>query len=94
MKKELSKYFDDDEVTKAIETNPAQAGLSSKIIDRIAKSCIDFETAKVSTISAAAGIPGGWAMSATIPVDIAQFFGHVIRILQKLAESIACQIEK
>jgi hypothetical protein len=39
---------------------------------------------KVTGISAVTGIPGGLAMAATIPADIAQFFGHVIRILQKL----------
>lgn len=85
LKKELSKYFDDDVVEKAINTNPAQAGLSIKNLDRIAKSCINNETAKVTALSAAAGIPGGFAIAATIPADIAQFYGHIIRVLQKLA---------
>lgn len=84
LQKELSKYFDGDIVEKAINTNPAQAGLNVKDLDRIAKSCIHYETTKVTSISAAAGIPGGLAMAATIPADIAQFFGHIIRILQKL----------
>ena len=84
LRKELSKYFDDDIVEKAIATNPAQAGLSHKNIERIAKACINYETAKVTAISAVAGMPGGLAMAATIPADIAQLFGHVIRILQKL----------
>jgi len=85
LKKELSKHYDDDVVNKAIATNPAQAGLSAKNLDHIAKACITFETRKVSAISAVAGIPGGFAMVATVPADTAQFFGHVIRILQKLA---------
>jgi hypothetical protein len=85
LKKELSKHFDSDVVEKAIATNPAQAGLSIKNLDKIAKACINYETMKVSTISAAAGIPGGWAMAATVPADTVQFFGHIIRILQKLA---------
>lgn len=84
LRKELSKYFDEDVVEKAIETNPAQAGLSIKNLEQIAKACINYETAKVTTISAAAGIPGGFAMAATVPADIAQFFGHIIRVLQKL----------
>ena len=84
LRKELSKYFDEDVVVKAIETNPAQAGLSVKNLERIAKACINYETAKVTALSAAAGLPGGWAMAATIPADIAQLFGHVIRVLQKL----------
>jgi hypothetical protein len=85
LRKELSKHHDDDVVNKAIATNPAQAGLSVKNLDHIAKACITFETRKVSAISAAAGLPGGFAMAATIPADVAQFFGHVIRVLQKLA---------
>jgi hypothetical protein len=85
LRKELSKHHDDDVVDKAIATNPAQAGLSVKNLDHIAKSCITFETRKVSAISAVAGLPGGIAMAATIPADTAQFFGHIIRVLQKLA---------
>ncbi|MDR2712606.1 MAG: EcsC family protein [Clostridiales bacterium] len=85
LKKELSKYHDDDVVNKAIATNPAQAGVSVKNLEHIAKACIIFETRKVSAISAAAGIPGGLAMVATVPADTAQFFVHIIRMLQKLA---------
>lgn len=85
LKKELSKFYDDDVVNKAIELNPAQAGLSVKNLDSIAKSCINFETTKVTAISAAAGIPGGFAMAATVPADLAQFFAHIIRVLQKIA---------
>lgn len=84
LRKELSKYFDDDIIEKAINSNPAQAGLSIKNLDKIAKSCINYETVKVTTISAAAGIPGGLAMVATVPADTVQFFGHIIRVLQKL----------
>jgi len=85
LRRELSKYCDDDVVNEAIAKNPAQAGISSRIIDSIAKSCINYETRKVSAISAVAGLPGGLAMVATVPADAAQFFGHVVRILQKLA---------
>jgi len=84
LKRELSKYYDQDVVVKAIETNPAQAGISIKELDRIAKACINNETAKVSALSAAAGLPGGIAMVATVPADMAQFFAHIIRVLQKL----------
>lgn len=79
-----SKFFDNDIVEKAIKTNPAQAGIGQKIIEHIAKSCIKYEATKVTALSTAAGIPGGYAMAATVPADLAQFFGHVIRILQKL----------
>jgi len=85
LEKELSKYFDSDTVSKAISTNPAQAGLTPSDIERIANACITYETAKVTAISAGAGLAGGIAMAVTIPADTAQLFGHVLRILQKLA---------
>ena len=39
----------------------------------------------VTLISTAAGMPGGWGMAATIPADIINFHGALIRIAQKLA---------
>ena len=50
----------------------------------MATSAINFETNKVTLISAVTGIPGGWAMAGTIPADIAQYMGHLLWILQKL----------
>lgn len=46
---------------------------------------IEFETKKCAAISTLAGIPGGLAIAATIPGDVAQYFMHVMRIEQKLA---------
>ncbi|MCL2578697.1 MAG: hypothetical protein FWE32_01555 [Oscillospiraceae bacterium] len=85
LRKALSPHFGKDVVEKAIVLNPAQAGLSPKDLAPIARACINYETTKVSGISALAGIPGGFAIAATLPADMAQFFGHIIRILQKLA---------
>jgi len=84
LRKELSKCFDSDVVEMAIKTNPAQAGIKVEELEKIAKACINYETGKVTALSAAAGIPGGLAMAAALPADITQLFGHVIRILQKL----------
>ncbi|MBI5160058.1 MAG: hypothetical protein HY996_01330 [Micrococcales bacterium] len=39
----------------------------------------------MTALSAAAGLPGGITMVATIPADAAQYFAHVIRVAQKLA---------
>jgi hypothetical protein len=85
LRKELSKYYEDDVVNNAISTNPAQAGLRVEDLDNIAKSCINYETAKVTAISAGAGVFGFKAMAVTIPADTMQFFAHVVRMLQKLA---------
>ena len=84
LRKELSKYCSEDQVETAIKFNPAKANISTSKINDIANKCINYETNKVSAISFASGIPGGIAMIATVPADITQYFGHVIRILQKL----------
>ena len=82
--KELKKYCTPEQIEIALEYNPAYAGIPVEIIRKIADSCINYETNKVSAISFAAGIPGGFAIAGTIPADIAQYFGHILRILQKL----------
>lgn len=82
--KELIKFYPKEKVDIAIQNNPAYAGIDISIIDKIANSCINYETNKVSSISFAAGIPGGFAMAGTIPADITQYFAHILRILQKL----------
>lgn len=82
--KELSKYYPNETVTKAIDTTPVNAGITVQEIEKIAKACINFETNKVSLISFVAGIPGGFAMIGTVPADMAQYFAHVVRVLQKL----------
>lgn len=83
--KELKKYYPEDVINKAIERNPAYAGIEREKINKIAKHVINYETNKVSAISFAAGIPGGPAMAATIPADITQYFGFILRVMQKLA---------
>ena len=45
---------------------------------------IEYERRCVSGISAALGAPGGLAMAATIPADIAQYYGYMLRATQKL----------
>lgn len=82
--KELIKYYPKEQVEIAIQNNPAYAGIPIYVINKIAKNCISYETNKVSSISFVAGLPGGFAMAGTIPADVAQYFGHVLRILQKL----------
>ena len=84
LNRELQKYCPKVQVQRAIESNPAQARISRDIIDKIANNCITYETTKVTAISAAAGIPGGLTMAGTVPIDLAQYFGHILRILQKL----------
>lgn len=55
------------------------------ILDKLAANCIKSHTKKVTLLSAAMGMPGGWATLGTIPTDIAQFYYHVFIVGQKLA---------
>ena len=71
-------------IDKAIATTPAQAGISPKEIAKIADNVIALERNCVSGISVALGAPGGWAMAATIPADIVQYYGYTLRATQKL----------
>lgn len=64
--------------------NPAYAKISPEEIDKIADEVIKFERNCVSGISTALGVPGGVAMVATIPADIAQYYGYMLRTVQKL----------
>lgn len=84
LQKELFKNHPQDVIDRAIETTPAQAGIASEEVDKIADEVIKFERNAVSGISVALGMPGGVAMAATIPADIARYYGYMIRATQKL----------
>lgn len=84
LRKELYKHCTPETIEKAIETTPAQAYIDPDIIDKIADEVIKFERNAVSGISTALGIPGGVAMVATIPADIAQYYGYMLRAAQKM----------
>lgn len=84
LRKELKNYCSPEQLNLAISSRPIN-GVSKEIIDRIANACINSHTTKVTTISAVAGIPGGFAMAGTIPADMAQYYWHVFVLAQKLA---------
>lgn len=84
LRKELKGRYNPEVVEKAIQYSPAYAGISVEEINRIAKSCITAETTRVTAISAAAGIPGGFALIGTVPADLTQYFAHILRIVQEL----------
>lgn len=83
--KNLSKFCTPLQLQKAIKNGTLNANIPIAKLDSLANAVINAETIKVTSISAAAGIPGGFAMVATIPADLAQFYGFVIRIAQELA---------
>jgi len=81
----LKRHCSSEQIERAIAQTPAAAGISPSVIEKVAATSIRFETAKVTGLSTAAGIPGGLAIAGTVPADLAQYFGHIIRVAQKLA---------
>ena len=84
LKKELQNKFPQDVIADAITNNPMHAKIPPEVIDKIADEVIKYERTCVSGISAALGMPGGVTMVATIPADIAQYYGYMLRATQKL----------
>ena len=85
LKKELSKYYDQTEVTKVIESGYKDSIVDSKVIGKIAKSIINTHTTIVTSISFGYGLPGGWWMAGTIPADLTNFYYQVVVVAQELA---------
>ncbi len=83
--KNLIKICTQTQLQKAIIEGTLHAGIPIEKLDSLASAVINAESIKVTAISTAAGIPGGFAMAATIPADLVQFYGFVIRIAQELA---------
>lgn len=81
---ELCRHIPQKTIDAAIATTPMQAGIALSAVDRIADDVIRFERTCVTGISAALGIPGGLALAATLPADIAQYYAYLLRAAQKL----------
>lgn len=84
LRSELMKDFPAEVIDDAVEFNPAHAGITPDEIEKYADEVIKFERNCVTGISAALSTPGGVAMAATIPADIAQYYGYMMRAAQKL----------
>jgi hypothetical protein len=81
----LKRYCTEGQIERAIAESPAAAGIPLEVITEVANASVAFETSKATGISALAGIPGGLWMLGTVPADVAQYLGHMLRIAQKLA---------
>ena len=68
-----------------IDMGPVSAGIPQERIEKAAAKLIFVRTSQSSVASFVAGIPGGFAMAATIPADVAQFFGMALRLAQELS---------
>lgn len=85
LQEELSnRHIDPNTISLCIQENPVKH-LDIAMLDAIAKACIKNHTIKVTSISAAVGIPGDFFMLGTLPADTAQYYYHVLKVAQKLA---------
>jgi len=82
---QFDKLFDPATVQSILENGTQASGIPRHVIHSLSRSAIRHETALVSMVSGAAGLPGGWAMAATIPADMIQYHAAMLRVAQKLA---------
>ncbi|GBF03682.1 EcsC family protein [Lactiplantibacillus pentosus] len=82
----LTKTFSNkiDDMPKLFKEGP-QAFFSKEELDRIASNVINSNVLKSSSISFASGLPGGVAIAATIPADMAQFYGYSLKLAQEIS---------
>ena len=59
--------------------------LSKEELDKIAQNRINVITTQSSALSFATGIPGGLAVAATIPADLAQFYAYTLKLAQEIS---------
>lgn len=76
-------YLSGDRVNSIIQQSPIDI-LSEEEINKAAKSIITRHTMTASSLSAVSGIPGGFALLATIPADLFNYYYHIVTVGQKL----------
>ena len=86
-KKFLAEMFATEEVAiqDVLDLGPVAANISQDRLTALANKHILKRTSESSVASFVAGIPGGFAMAATIPLDVLQFFGMALRLAQELS---------
>ena len=80
----LKDKLNEEQLQKAISERPAMV-MARRDIDNLANSAITYHTATVTTLSTVTGLPGGPAIVASIPADLAQYYFHVFVLAQKMA---------
>ena len=85
LRKELIRYCSEDVIADAIKNNPAKAGISKELINKISKQVINYETTQVTALSVAASLPGGPAAIGAAAADITSYFAFILRTVQELA---------
>lgn len=82
--KQFSNKVSEEQLVEIMKKGPIEANVKKEIIDNVAKNLVNTRTLTSTGASFAAGVPGGFAMAATIPADTIQFFGIALRMAQEL----------
>jgi len=85
LRERFAKYCSEDKIMAIIENDTHEAGIPLELIDKFADKVISQHKTMAVGASALSGIPGGFAVLATIPADLAQYYYHVLQVAQKLA---------
>lgn len=82
---EIFKSYSKIKLEAILQDGPVNAGIPREYLMKIAKSLVDKRTLTSSGASFVAGLPGGFAMAATIPADMLQFYAVALRLAQEIA---------
>ena len=84
LKNKFSDYPGID-MNNLLEKGPVTYGIPRENLSVIADKLIRKRVTESSAASFAAGLPGGVAAFATVPADVAQFFGIALRLAQEIS---------
>lgn len=84
LRKELRPYCNQSRLQMLGSVRPYTV-VSEKVVDRLARQCINKHTALATATSTVVGLPGGLTMAAALPADLVQYFFHLFVLSQKLA---------
>lgn len=80
----LKRFCTKQQLELAVSERP-DCVISEGVLHEIANSVISHHVLGVTTISAAAGLPGGWGAWVALPADLGQYYWHCFVLAQKLA---------
>ena len=81
----FAKHLDAEKIAAVVEKGTGRAGTPVDLLDDLAVGVIKNHKLLATGASAAAGLPGGFGLLATVPADLAQYYFHALQVAQKLA---------
>jgi len=75
----------EETIQTILDQGPVKAGRGRDALKAMAQKLVSERTVLSTGASFLAGLPGGFAVAATIPADVIQFYGVALRMAQELA---------